>query len=372
MMCNQNDDETKRQIGSTIRFVSSIPIQPRVHAQSQKEKIVAISRRGMIATLSDGDESSNICTIIVEDLAPTPIVGKFLIAPVFIDDEMKQEVEIEIPLSDVQPLLPFEQLPKMESDVNVSRYKECGDELFKLHDYTGAVSYYEAALSLISSNCNNIGGTLVVKRNGRCVIAELDCIDIDGNNSQCDVTFILPNGNIEENVIPFKDILISVWDQDEVRRGKRDKSKETFMQPRILLNLCRCLLHLAEVDIGSEDRNASPAYGRRTKYRKAAVLGSSISVTLCEYHKNETDSESQTLTVLQEKAHIIRSKAFMELGKLPNALVDAKKVMNENPGSREAAELLRDIRMLDKYKKKTDKKLSKEVCRWVQSATGDL
>ena len=371
-MSNQNEDKISHQIGSTVRFVSSILIQPAVYAKIQKKKTVNISRRGMIATLSDDDEGCGKCTIIVEEIAPTPLVGNFLIAPVLIDNQRKEEVELEIPLSDTQPLLPFEELPSIEFGDDVGRYKEYGDELFKLHDYSRAISYYEAALSLTSSNCNNIGGTLVVKRNGRCVVAELDCIDTDGEDSQCDVTFILPNGIMEEDVISSKDIILSVWNQDGVRRGKRVKSRETFMQPRILLNLCRCLLNLSEVDIDNADMNTSSTHDRRTKYKKAAVLGSSIAITLCEYYKNETDSESQLLTNLQEKAKIIRSKAFMELGKLPNALVDVKKIMNENPGNREVAELLRDIRMLEQYKKKADKKLSKEVCRWVQTATGDL
>jgi hypothetical protein len=212
---------------------------------------------------------------------------------------------------------------------------------------------------------------LVVKRNGHCVIAELDCIDSDGDNSQCDVTFILPNGGVEEDVISSKDILLSVWDQDGARRGQRDKPKEKYLQLRILLNLCRCLLNLADIDTEcTASHSISNDY--QTKYKKSAVLASSIAITLCEYYKNLSDSDSTILPSLLQNAQLIRSKAFFALGKLPNALLDVKKVVNSNPDNRAAAELLRDIKSVERNRKKADKRLSKEVCRWVQSATSDL
>lgn len=323
----------------------------------------------MIATLADGYDESQMCTLMLENLIPAPLFGKLLITPTLVDNDVEDH-EIETPVSELKPLLSFEQSAvEMPADPNnVMHYKEYGDELFKLHDYTQAISYYEAALHIISSNFTNIGATVIVKRSGHCVIAELDCIDTDGDISQCDVTFILPNGDTEEDVIPSTDILMTVWEQDNARRGQRDKPKEKFLQPRILLNLCRCLLNLADVntDALTSDRE------HQTKYRKSAVLGSSIAITLCDYYNNDTSSESSILTSLAEKALLIRSKAFFALGKVPNALGDVKKVINQNPNNREALELLRVIKTVEKLKKKADKKLSKDVCKWVQSATGDL
>jgi tetratricopeptide (TPR) repeat protein len=365
-------DLEKHQIGSTVRIASTVLAKSALHNRNHHETR-SISRRGLLATINDGDREKMTCTLILEDLVPTSLSGSFLIAPCFNNGKSIEESEVEVPASDIMPLLSFEHSTTEEMANDVTKFKEWGDQLFKLHDYTRAISYYEAALQHISSNFTNVGSTLVVRRNGHCVVAELDCIETDGDNSQCDVTFILPNGKTEEDVISSKDILFSVWDQDGARRGKRDKSNDKFLQPRILLNLCRSLLHLAEIH--DDNGNTIASISNRdyqTKYKKSAVLASSIAITLCEYYENETDTESQMLTLLVEKAYILRSKAFVELGKLPNAMSDAKKVLNQSPNQNEAAELLRDIRLLEKHRKKSDRKLSKEVCRWVQSATNDL
>ena len=51
----------------------------------------------------------------------------------------------------------------------------------------------------------------------------------------------------------------------------------------------------------------------------------------------------------------------------PNAIADAKKV--NATANREAQCILNEIKTAQAYTKSVDKKLSKEVCRWVQSAT---
>ena len=325
-----------------------------------------------------------MCTLILQDLTPYPLIGTFLVTPLPTGTHDTRECEIEVPLSDIMPLLTFEQQQQQQendeadasNDDTLQRYKDNGDELLRLHDYTSAISYYEAALRQTSSRFH-IGGTLVVRKKGRCVIAELDCIDTDDDRERYDVTCILPDGTMEERVLSSQDVLIAVWDRDETtRRGKRDKSKDKFMQTRILLNLCRCLIRLAEIDgeaSSSSTTSSLLSNDRRISYRKAAVLGTSIAITLCEYHSNKADSGSPAqslLASLLEKARILRSKAFLELGKIPHALADAKKVTRQNQTNREAAELLRDIRYLEKYKKRVDKRLSRDVCRWVQTATG--
>ena len=360
------------QIGSTVRI--------RWPSNHQQGRTSTASRRGIIATINNGDEdNTTTCSVILEDLVPTPLVDDFLIVQIMNNNTI-EESEVKVPLSEIESLLPFEQsssdgVVATTVDNDVTIYKQYSDDLFKLHDYTNAISYYEAALHRISSNLTNVGGTIVARRNGHCVVAEIDCVENndDGDSLQCDVTFITPNGEMEEGTISSKDILLSLWDQDMVlRRGKREKQKENFLQPRILLNLCRCLLHLAEIDTSCSS-DTQHQEQRRMKYKKSAVLGSSIAIALCEYYNNQSDSESHPLLLsLLEKAFLLRSKAFLSLGKLPNAFVDAKKVSNQNPNNREAAELIRDVKSLEKRKKIADKKLSKEVCRWVQSATGDL
>ena len=364
------------QIGATVRIETTIEVKSKPSTRLNHEsKVHTISRRGLIATIhTEGNDCNTIIyTLILEQLSPVPLIESFLITPMVID-RSDEEIEVEVSISEIKPLLSFEHTPDREvPDIpdnfikNDTQYKQYADTLFQLHDYTNAIRYYEAALHLVSSRFTDVGGTVVARRNGHCVIAELDCVDTDNHgNTQCEVTLLLPNGDMEEAVISSTDILLAVWDQDAtLRRGQRDKSKEMFLQTRILLNLCRCFLHFVELDI-TDNQDIC------TKFKKAAVLSSSIAITLCEYYNNLIGSESKVLTSLLEKARILRSKSFIELNKLPNALADVKKVFGLNPSNREACELMKEIQSLEKYKKKIDRKLSKEVCKWVQSATGDL
>ncbi|KAL7477669.1 hypothetical protein ACHAW6_003471, partial [Cyclotella cf. meneghiniana] len=327
------------QIGSAVRIAYTVRIQSTAHAPSNdhhQQQHRTIFRRAMVATLPDSDDGrngDNTCTLLLQDLTPYPLIETFLVTPLPITthDDI-QECEIEVPLSKLMPLLSFEnpgenQQAKATDHDAVQTYKDYGDDLLRLHDYTSAISYYEAALQHTSPQFH-VGGTLVLRRKGHCVIAELDCIHTDEDPLRYEVTRVLPDGTSEEYVVSSDDVLIAVWDRDEAtRRGQREKSKK-FLQPRILLNLSRCLLRLAEIDGEALSLSSSSCSNdRRISYRKAAVIGTSIAITLCEYHTNNADSDSPAqllLTSLLEKARILRSRAFLQLGKIPHALADVK------------------------------------------------
>lgn len=254
---------------------------------------------------------------------------------------------MEVPVTDLIPLLDFEKedIPtnnKTDDDIDtlVQQYKEFGDQLLRLNDYTCAISYYETALHLVSTKVD-IGGTIVVNKEGHAVIAEIDYVEDEGTY---DIT--LPSG--DESTITQKDVLLVVWMKDS-----------SFLQVKILLNLCRCLLKLADVDT------------RLAIWAKQAVKGSSVALTLCEYYVSESTDEKTTLelTSLVEKTRLVRSRAFIRSSKLKNATVDAKKVLAINSTNREAQSILSEIKVVDHYNKSLDKKISKEVCRWVQTAT---
>lgn len=234
-------------------------------------------------------------------------------------------------------------------------YKDYGDQLLRINDFTCAVAYYESALHFVSSKID-IGGTLVVKHKGHSMIAEVDCIENEGKNTRYDITYT----SGEEATISQKEILLAIWAQDL-----------SFIQPRILLNLSRCLLKLAIADAGtSGNANCVGEKNRQERYRLAAVKGCTIAITLCEYHAlNNSDDSTAEVHSLIEKARIVRSRAFLDLRKFPNATVDAKKVLANNAANREANKLLNEIKAAELHKKSVDKKLSKEVCKWVQTAT---
>ncbi|KAL9186593.1 hypothetical protein ACHAXT_005831 [Thalassiosira profunda] len=337
-------------VGSTVRVASGVPVNRL--GRSGGGIITPVSRRAIVATAPDTDGR---ISLVQDDLAPSPLKGRgnFLVAPMLSSVGLEEE-ECEVKVEDVTPLLPFEREDHAEkidaSDVNaqVEHNKGYGDQVFRLNDYTSAIAYYEAALSVCSTKYST-GGALVAKRKGHAVIAEIDCIENDGSdgNAQYDVTFITG----EEGTISQKeDVLLALWSKDDA-----------FLQPRILMNLARCLLKLGDVDAKTE---------RRAKYRLAAVLGCSIALTLCEYHGLETDDTMtiKELGALVEKARILRSRAFLGLRKYPHATIDAKKALAQNSSSREAQKLLKETKIAQSFEKSMDRKLSKEVCRWVQSA----
>ena len=339
-------------IGSTVRIIRSHDV----------------ASRAIIATICD-----NTVSLVRDDLAPVPLgrVGDktfkdFIVAPLFIGVGRSIE-ECESSADQLVGLLPFEvdrnghfnKITKSTSDKLLEQaelHKSHGDVLLRLNDYTCATSYYEAALSLISSRSNvTIGATCIIRRNGDAVIAEIDCIDSD----QYDVTFPCESGEEEEATVPKNDILLSVCCEDRA-----------YLQPRCLLNLSRCLVKLAEYDTTRGDVGCvgqSTRASRQEKYRSAAVLGCSITITLCE-HLKESSRDISLLDSLIGKAHLIRSRAFIYRNMLRNAMVDAKKLILRNPNDKEALKLISEIKAKKAHIKNLDKKISKQVCRWVEMA----
>ena len=328
-------------IGSTVRVKSKVIVS----RPKRSDITLTICRRALVAT--SPDDNGNV-SLVVDDLVPTPLQSSddlFIIAPT-IKSKNEEDEEVEVPVTDLIPLLDFEKEDKPSNnntddiDILVQQYKDYGDQLLRLNDYTCSISYYEAALNLVSTKVD-IGGTIVVNKDGHAVIAEVDYVE-EGNY---DIT--LPSG--DESTITQKDALLVVWMKDS-----------SFLQVKILLNLCRCILKLADVDTRGH-----------TIWAKQAVKGCSIALTLCEYHASESTDEKTTIELnsLIEKTRLVRSRAFIRSSKLKNATVDAKKVLAINSTNREAQSLLSEIKVVEAYNKSLDKKISKEVCRWVQTAT---
>jgi hypothetical protein len=343
-------------IGSAVRFTTKVFIDPKPGPKRRGDVILTVAHRSIVATLPDDDGR---ISLVHDDLAPAPLArrGRFLIAPMF-NSVGAQVREGEAVASDLLPLLAFED---RDCGDDVAAYKDYGDQLSRLSDYTCAISYYEAALSFNSSKVE-IGGTVVVRRKGTAVMAEVDFIENDGgNNILYDVTFI---SGQDDATISRKEILLAVWTKDV-----------SNLQIKVLLNLSRCLLKLADIDStrGTSSRVGenmpSANCSRQNGYRQATVLGCSIAISICDHRASEGTSNSSELNSLREKARIVRSRAFLALRKLPNATVDAKKVLVQNATNREAQGLLSEIKAAEAYIKLTDKKLSKEVCRWVKTAT---
>jgi hypothetical protein len=355
------EDRNALPIGSTVRVTSRVVIDPPGPKRLGDDgTTLKVARRSIVATLPDDDGR---ISLVQDDLAPAPRVGggRFLIAPMFRSAGVHVD-ECEAVASDVLPLLAFEERGCGD---DVDDCKDCGDQLLRLNDYTCATSYYEAALGLVSTKVE-VGGTVVLRRKGHCVIAEVDSIEDDGdNNISFDVAF--PSGE-DDATISQKEILLAVWTKDV-----------SNLQIKILLNLSRCLLKLADIDVhhgssghfGETTSTSTAKSDRQDRYRQATVLGCSIALSICDHRASEsTDDESSSeLNVLREKARIVRSRAFLALRKLPNATVDVRKVLIQNASNREAKGMLSEIKAAEARVKLTDKRLSKEFCRWIKTAT---
>ena len=319
------------------------------------------SCRATVATVSES--TVPLATVIWDDMAPRPLPApagenvtrkrlkrSFLVAPLLhartsaADDDQEEE----LPLSSLEALLPFEQddgrqLPSSPSPASL---KEQGDALLRLKDYSAAVAWYEAALAATSSL--DLGGTVIINDGtGRAVLAEVDCIDEEDTKCTADVTIV--SGGEEKTVDAAKEILLCLLEND----------KEERLQERILLNLSRCLLQLASAD-GSTDAV------RATKYRKAAILGCTLALSCASYARKSSDN---VRIDTESKARLIRAGAYLDLGKAKHATADVKHVLKTDMNNVQAKKLMRDIERRDVQRKRTDKRLAKDVCRWVNTAT---
>ena len=306
-----------------------------------------VRRKAVVATVQDDE----VC-VIWEDEAPRPIQPSkeisFIVTPTFKTfNRSEDEAETTVPRESIAVLLPFEtELPSVDGFSQKSApldeiflWKERGDSLLRLGDASAAATFYEMSLRLSSPAKPSIGSTVVVKIKGFTKLAEIDCTD--DSDGTVDITMC---GTGDEKTVKGSDILLSILDGDESER----------LQERILLNLTRCLLQLSEV---------TTDFSRRSSYLRSAVLACSLSLAADEFHPS--DSVSPT----QKTALLLRSRSQIARSKLPNATADIKRLLSLDPDNKEGKRVLRDIERLKLQQQKSDKKLVKELCQWVNKAT---
>jgi hypothetical protein len=303
---------------------------------------------GQALVLTEPDEQDNTVCLLWEPTAPKPkpisipssSSKTFLITPLLHPPKNIQQEETTISSQDVKPLLPFEDSCIADDDtLTVAEWKDRGDQLLRLGDASAAVSYYEMALS--KSSTLQIGSTIITKMGGYPKLAEVDCVDDDS----LDVTLVESG---EESTITHSQILLCLLEPDAEK-----------WQERILLNLARCLLQVADLDHASSES--------RPKYLKAAVLATTLALTVISFAND--DDEQEIIPANSQTAWILRAKAQAALSKWPHALSDARKVAKA--GHKQGRKLVDELERQQRQKVKTDKKLAKEVCKWVGTATSE-
>ena len=354
-------------IGQKVR----IPIIQSINTQSSNHKKSSNATRNgkgraMVAFIDKDDHTISIMwdesTFIPQSITQnnpfhvtlkgTKLLNRqFLISPnnlnITNQSILEEEITIRMDSNSMTPLLSFENQEIKECYINnkedllshAKKYKEEGDTLFKLHDYAASIERYEAALTLTSTL--SIGGTVFIERNkgtskAKIVMAEVDCIDDD----DIDVTM-----QDDECVIKEMDVILCYFDTNDA------------LQERMLLNLSKSLLNLGDI-ISTFDNLASQDFSK-------AVI-SACSIILAVSSENDKDTNNAIIT---SKALYIRAKAYLNLLKFQKATIDTKQILKQKPKDKDALNLLKDIQNQIKESKKTNKRLAKEVCQWVDQAT---
>jgi hypothetical protein len=359
------------QVGSVVRA-------PRMTNNRPKTKV--IMGRALVATVQ---EDVGTACLLWEPMSPQPpnvlnrglnqTSKKFLVTPIITENTSDQDetAETTVPLQTVMELLPFEVQQQQIYDEDssntastISLWKDCGDQLLRLGDASAAVFYYEMAL--IKSSILQIGSTIILQVQGFPKLAEVDCIE-HGDYSSSPATLdieIVETGT--EMTISASQVLLCLWQHD------LDK-----LQERILLNLARCLSQLAEM--------GAPAH--RSRYLKAVVLSCTLALTVAMYRcnnskedttlaggSNDTSGEKH-LPPNGQAALQLRARAYGNLSKWSHAVADAKRLIScqesgkDNGGNSVGRKLLVDLQRQQLQQVKTDKKLAKAVCQWVETAT---
>jgi len=370
--------------------------------------------------------------LIFDDIHPRPIESSipFTLVP-NIRSKTNISTEVLVSTSCIRPLFPFEtkrnetdrgQVPKgnkhgsgekeNDSPQKTQSYKERGDTLFQCGDITCASSWYEYSLSSISpTDSVSIGSTIILREDkgthpnggtGRAIRAEVDCIDEHDDEEKCrmDVTLV-PSGI--ERCISMKQVEFVLC------TSISDGSSGVWMQTRILLNLTRCLLRLADfitttstmhrVEIehsnnDSEKCQTSPSSANNNQHHQRYVLASiraSTFAIVCAEHLEEEENEQKDVEdahLLKARARILRAKAYLALKPLKpkHARADIrmvldfttipegmeKKIQNQKQRQqlvKEVKVLMRSMDKMEQHAKKVNRKLAKEMCAWVNDVT---
>jgi len=262
-----------------------------------------------------------------------------------------EAIEATVPLSEISPLLDFElehsndntgEALSRPSSHSVGTWKDRGDALLRLGDASAAVPYYEKALDI--SSALSVGGTVIVKDNkGRLALAEVDCVD--ESSGTVDVSLV---GSGEEVTLKTSDILLCLLEPDDTDR----------FQERIVLNVARCLVQLAET---------TTCPSRRPDYLRGAVWAATFAMTVTTYH----DKGFSYAATTEKTALLIRSRAQASMSRFPRAIIDLQRLLVLDPHNKEGKQLLAKVERRKLQQQMTDKKLVKDVCRWVNKATDD-
>ena len=207
--------------------------------------------------------------------------------------------------------------------------KEFGNTLFQLKDFDSAIEYYSKSLAIIAPSALQVGGRALVLTNGLCPIS-VTIAEVSART--CDVLFDRPvEGKDEENDVPNLNI-VTVANENHIP-----------LQAALFMNLARSYLKL--------------------KRNGWAIRFCTLAIGLLS---SDAAAHMDYLPKLKD-AYLFRSKAFLIAHRPGRALQDSIELNSLGDISR-AEGLKQQIECYKFNRRKEDRKLAKEVAKWVQSA----
>lgn len=390
-----------------------------------------------VATIDDSKVSLIYDNQFTTTKESSKIISRFFVKEESEDDSLDLVLEVDDILeSSLIPLFPFEQEEKQDTSQDVKQkikeeltqavyYKENADTLFRIHDYLGAIQWYEKALSIIlnssfsslftsslSSNNIQIGSSVIisphqeeeelndgVKSHEFFRLADIDCIDGD----DIDVTFIGvgQDGDEEEESTINKNQIIMTLDASSTTSSSSSSPEIHLLKERILLNLTKCFLkyadfikhHLTPALLVSSNNNSivnkiTPV----SSYRKAAIFTSKLAVLAFSFHAEENNTK-KSMNYLR-KARMLLCKSYLDHGNLKlakqefDAIVSlslTKSSISRSSTATQATDdssspvpiiMDKELKRLKKQlhdqsilEKTRNKKLAKDMCKWLDNVT---
>mmetsp|Transcript_17123 Transcript_17123/g.21351 ORF Transcript_17123/g.21351 Transcript_17123/m.21351 type:complete len:164 (+) Transcript_17123:388-879(+) len=142
---------------------------------------------------------------------------------------------------------------------------------------------------------------------------------------------------------------------------KEQEQEETTdgagLQVALLLNLSRCCLRLAERTNNS----------MKKEYNRAAVKGCSFALAMADTVRD--DGTAKANKSMDYTGRYLRARAYMNGNLFKHAAGDLKYLSKRYPSDVPAQRLSRELKRREMQTRKSEKKLAKEVCRWVDKVT---
>jgi hypothetical protein len=255
----------------------------------------------------------------------------------------------------IRSLEPFEYLA-LESkkyDSSATRLKEQGNIIFGLRDYDKASELYLAALDVLNkaSSSLSIGSEIIIQLKPNSTFLFTAMISSVQDDGRYEVEMSEDVDVFEDSVsIVEKSQIVSVIFPDV--KGSTNGNENRILQRSLYINLSRCCM-------------------KRTRLGWAVRwINMAMAITRCiesDYDSSSSGS-SPPIDILKCKTdeYFIRCRAFITANKLELAEKDARTLLSFKYLKSEA--LLREIVSLKEQRKAANRRLVKEVIKWVDSS----